>query len=74
MVELLNYQDNYEQIWTFETECDYVELVSKYMSTQKDFDILTIDGVKFSGTVPIRSVAKESVQIQYFRQVNVLSE
>lgn len=50
-IELLNYENNYNQFWNVHADCEQVNIFSNIFETEASFDSLEVDGVYFSGSV-----------------------
>ena len=52
-IDHIDYENNENVTWTFETDCDSVELNSSFFELESGYDMLTIAGVEHTGSTPV---------------------
>jgi len=62
-IELGKYENNHERIWTVESDCDQVRIISTYFSINDDY--LTIGDQRYSGSVKIDQVVGQEVTVSF---------
>ena len=48
-ITMTEYENNQDHEWTVSSDCDRVRIYSTTFHTEADYDIVTIDGVPYSG-------------------------
>ena len=59
-ITLKNYDASYSKEWTIDSSCSRVRLRSEQFDTEANVDIVTIDGIQYSGTEEIHMITTGS--------------
>ena len=59
------YADFDQQIWEIESECDFVRISSSEFHTERDADIVKIDGVEYSGRTVVDQLVPASFLVEF---------
>ena len=64
-IELLDYENNYNQFWNVRADCEQVNIVSTLFETQNGYDLVRVDGIQYSGSMLVDLVLPSSFIVSF---------